>query len=409
MPTVRLPVVDNSDALELDFRSLSEFVSPVYMDNNATTQVDSDAISAMIGVMENEFANPSSIHAGGTKARGLIEEARSNAAMFIGCLPKEVIFTSGATESINSAISSAVTTQYPRTHFVSCLTEHGATLNKLKEVESKTGYKVSYLDVDGVGRFSTQQLKELLGREPQRTNLVCLLAVNNETGTIHDNIFEAIELAHQYGALFHIDAVQAAGKMPLKPYIDAGVDFLSLSGHKFHAPKGIGALFVKKSIQFAPSILGGYQEDSKRAGTENVPGIVALGTVCKKYVADGLADMTGVHKKFVKQLSGKIPLCIMNGGGVSGTVNVGFKYVSREAMVVKMSQYGLYAGVGSSCASGIEPSHVLKAMKVPKEYIHGSVRFSCSKYTTEAEVDRAVDIIAKAYDEVRSMGIGIVE
>lgn len=406
MPSKSLPVL-NDEVDTIDFKSLFSFALPVYLDNNATTQVDNDAMSVMLKAMAWSYANPSALHKGGSEARECVEKARADVAQFIGCKAEEVVFTSGATESINTAISSAVITQYPKKHFVSCHTEHGATLNKLKEVEEKVGYKVSYLDVDRQGKFDISQLRGLLEIDPGNNNLVSLMAVNNETGTIHDNIYEAIELAHKYGALFHIDAVQAAGKLPLRPYIEAGVDFLSVSGHKFYAPKGIGALFVKDGIDFVSSIVGGYQENNKRAGTENVPGIVALGAVCKKYLT-GLPDMSVLHQRFIKSLLERLPSCIINGGGLAGTINVGFRYVSREAMVMRLSHNGVYASVGSSCAMGMEPSHTLKAMRVPADYVNGSVRFSMSKHTTEQEVDRAVEVIVKSYNELQDIARGVI-
>lgn len=407
----KLPVVNNQETEEFSFKSLADFARPIYMDNNATTQVDDDAMSAMLEVLEKSYANPSGMHLAGRVAKEKVEKARQYVADFIGCAPKEVIFTSGGTESINSVFNSVVKTHYPRRHFISCQTEHGAVLNKLKEFDTYDGmrYKVSYLDVDRNGNFSLEQLEEFLTmREFAHSNLlVSLMAANNETGTIHHNIFDAINLAHKHGALFHVDAVQVAGKLPLKPYIEAGTNFLTISGHKFHAPKGVGALYVKDGTPFAPMIIGGYQEYERRAGTENVPGIVALGAVAKKlpgFAGSAIAR----HERFIEMLSKRIPSCIINGGGVPGTINVGFRYVHREAMVAKLSEYDLYASVGSACARGIQPSHVLLAMKTPDEYIHGSVRFSMSKFTTDEEIDRAIDIIERAYSEVRSYSVGII-
>lgn len=398
----KLPVVDNKETEDFSFKSLADFARPIYMDNNATTQVDDDAILAMLAAMEKNYANPSGMHEAGKIAKQKVEEAREDVANFIGCSAKEVIFTSGGTESINAVISSVIKTGYPRRNIISCATEHGATLNKLREIEEKWNikYDISYLGVDRSGSFSLEELESILVKNPHHNLLVSLMAANNETGTIHYNLFQAVHLAHKYGALFHVDAVQIAGKLPLAPYIQAGVDFLTISGHKFHSPKGVGALFIRDGVPFEPSILGGYQENGRRAGTENVPGIVALGAIAKK-MPQYYDLVDGLHGQFIEMLSKRIPSCIINGGGVPGTINVGFKYVHREAMVAKLSQYDLYASVGSACARGIEPSHVLAAMKVPQEYLHGSVRFSFSKYTTDEEVVRAIDIIDRAYTEVR--------
>lgn len=410
---MKLPVLNNNDANEFSFKSLADFARPIYMDNNATTKVDDDAISKMLVMAEVHYANPSGMHAAARVAKQKIEEERKNVADFVGCSPTEIIFTSGGTESINSVFNSVLKTHYPRRHIITCATEHGAVLNKLKEIDGSTSgmrYKISYLDVNTSGNFSLEQLDEFLSsREFRHANLiVSLMAANNETGTIHTNLFEAIGLAHKYGALFHTDAVQVAGKLPLKQYIDAGTDFLTISGHKFHAPKGIGVLYIKNGIKFTPTILGGYQENNYRAGTENVPSIVALGAVAKKMPQyDNF--MIKLHEKFIHMLSNRIPSCIVNGGGVPGTISVGFKFVHREAMVAKLSQYDLYASVGSACAKGIAPSHVLTAMNVAQEYIHGSVRFSFSKYTTEEEIDKAIDIIYRAYTEIRLCSKGIIQ
>jgi cysteine desulfurase len=404
---MKLPVIQNSIvAEEFSFQSLSNYVAPIYLDNNASTKISDEAADAILKALEVNYANPSGAHRAGQEVKQQIEQARTHVSNFLGCLPEEIVFNSGGTEGITSVFNSVLRTHYPRRHLISCLTEHGAVLNNLKAIEEKVGYNVSYLDVDRGGKFDIEQLKSFF-RKNDKVPLVSLMAANNETGTIHHNIFEAIEIAHHYGALFHIDAVQIAGKIPIKPYIDAGTDFLTISGHKLHAPKGIGALFVKKGTDYYPMILGGYQENNRRAGTENVPGIIALGIVAEKNPAS--AELLGpLHKKFADLLLDKLPSCIINGGGIPGTINVGFKYVHREAMVVKMSEYDLYASFGSACAKGIEPSHVLKAMKIPNEYIHGSVRFSMSKYTTENEVERAIEIIIRAYNEIRAISMGIV-
>lgn len=405
----KLPVLNNFEAEEFDFQSLADFARPIYMDNNSTTQVDDDALTELILAFEKNYANPSGMHAAGIAVKGKIEKARKNVADFIGCHAKEVVFTSGGTESINTVINSVISTHYPRKTIISCVTEHGATLNKLKELEEKWSpkYNILYLDVDKNGNFDLSQLESYLAVSPHNNLLVSLMAANNETGTIHHNLFDAITLSHKYNSLFHVDAVQVAGKLELVPYIEAGADFLTISGHKFHTPKGIGVLYVKNGTLFAPTIVGGYQEDSRRAGTENVPGILALGIVASKKPKLNDVVLT-LHKKFIELLSKAVPSCIINGGGVPGTINVGFQYVHRETMVAKLSQQGLYASVGSACARGIEPSHVLVAMKVPQEYLHGSVRFSFSKYTTDKEVNRAVEIIKQTYEEVRSFSKGIV-
>lgn len=398
----KLPVIQENNEEEFSFKSLTDFNAPIYFDNNSTTQIEEEALSAMIKSMEYNYANPSGIHSAGIIARADVENARKNVANLIGCLSEEVIFTSGGTESIITAINSVVLTQTSKKHFITCLTEHSATLNMMKKIENVAGYKVSYLDVDKDGRFSLNQLETFLKIDENNNAMVSLMIANNETGTIHHNLEQAIKLSHKYGALFHIDAVQAAGKMSLPLLIKMAPDFLSISGHKIMASKGIGVLYVKSNTPFSSFILG-KQELNKRGGTENVPGIVALGVVSRNPVAN-----FDFRNKFIQLLSNNIPEVIINGGDIWNTVNVGFPYVHRESLVIELSNNGLFASVGSSCSSGIAPSHVLKAMNVDNKYIHGSVRFSFSKNTTENELIKSIDIIKKSYDRIRSISKGVI-
>lgn len=398
----KLPIINAEKPLDFDFTSLLNFAAPIYLDNNATTKIDDDASSAILKMLEIDYANPSGMHKAGRIAQEYISKARLDISNFLGCLSSEIVFTSGATEGIVTAINSSINTQKKK-HIISCVTEHSATLNTLKHLE-ENGYIISLLEVDRNGCFKIDDLNKLIN---DNTALVTLMAANNETGTIHKNIDSAVAIAHKYNALFHLDAVQVAGKLHLKPYIDMSIDFLTISGHKLHGPKGVGVLYIKNNTPFQPTIIGGSQENGRRAGTENVPGIVAIGVIAKKNPC--FRDTVyKLHEKFITALSLKIPSVIINGGGVPGTINVGFKYVHREAMVVKLSLNGVYASVGSACAKGIESSHVLKAMKVPQEYINGSVRFSMSKYTTEEEIDKAVGIIVNTYNDIRKLSIGII-
>jgi cysteine desulfurase len=405
----KLPVINNEAPEKIEFESLKDRTRPIYMDNNATTEIDTDALDAMIRALEVEYANPSAVHAAGRIVKERIELARQYVSIFMGCGANEFIFTSSGTESINAVISSVVKANTGRNHIITCATEHNATLNALKSLDNSI--LVSYLEVDRYGSFSLSELDKLLQGHAGSNLLFTIMAANNETGSIHQYLFDAIDLAKKHNTLIHIDAVQVAGKLPLYPYIDSGIDYMSISGHKFHAPKGIGALYIKPGAPFSPTFFGGSQEFGLRAGTENVPGMVGMGVVAKSMPM--YEKMAQLYDLFLALLRDKVPSCIVNNAELlknqlMGTINVGFKYVHREAMVVKMSEYDLYASIGSACAAGIEPSHVLKAMKVPQEYIHGSVRFSFSKYTTENEIRRAVDIIEKAYNELRAISVGIV-
>lgn len=402
----KLPIINNQ-AIEFEFESLFDKFAPIYFDNNSTTFCDDDCITAMLKAMEINYANPSGKHSAGNLAKNGIESARNDIAKFIGCNSSEILFTSGGTESIITAINSAIKTHYPRQHFVTCVTEHKAVLNKLEDVKKENDkYQISYLKVDKNGYFDLKQLDEFLSKNPHTNLLVSLMAANNETGTIHHNIFDAIKLAHMYESLIHIDAVQIAGKIPIKPYIDAGVEFLTIAPHKLHGPKGIGILYIKNNMPFYPTIVGGSQESNRRGGTENVPSIVGFAAVAKKELTY-LNIVSPLHRLFIKLLSEKIPSCIINGGDMPGTINVGFRYVHRDAMITKLSEYGLYASIGSACSKGITPSHVLEAMNVPPDYLHGSIRFSFSKYTTENEIIKAIKIIDRSYSEIRILSVGI--
>jgi len=401
---MKLPIIKENSVENVMFESFHDMIMPIYFDNNATTRVDEDAVIAMMDVMENYYGNPSALHKSGQRMADLINDARNNIASFIGCAINQFIFVSSGTEAINSVIDSVVKLFPRKNRIITCVTEHNATLNKLK---FDTKHDICYLSVDHHGRVSLDELEGYLKNDINNNALFTIMACNNETGTIHKNIFDAITLAHKYNCLVHIDAVQIAGKLPIKPYIDAGVDYLTISGHKFHCPKGIGVLYFKDNTTLYPIFFGGNQEYGLRAGTENAPAIIAMGTVARKnpLFTDNMKNM---HDLFISLLTNRIPSCIINGGDLPGTINVGFKYIHRDAMVVKLSENMLYSSIGSACSTGLQPSHVLKAMNVPNEYINGSLRFSFSKYTTEYEVRKSIDIIEKAYNELRNISIGII-
>lgn len=406
---MKLPVINNRppeiEMEEFSFQSLYDRIEPVYLDNNATTAIDQSALTEMMKALELDYANPGALHQAGKTAKKLVEDARKNVASFIGCKNDEVVFMGSGSEAINTAIISATSIGHAA-YILTCKTEHKATITT---AEQMNGY-VGYLSVDKEGRFSIDELVAMFEERYRTTcdfSLLSLMIANNETGTIHKNIDKAIELAHKYGALVHLDAVQIAGKKEIKPYIEMGTDYLSISGHKFHASKGVGALYVRTGAPYTALIYGGLQENERRAGTENVPAIVSMGVVAKKYPLFGKKEEQ-LHRKFIRLLRSRVPSCIINGGDMVGTINVGFQYVHREAMIIKLSQNDVYAGIGSACSLGIKPSHTLEAMNVPPDYIHGSIRFSMSKYTTEQEIDRAVEVIGKVYDELREMGRGII-
>lgn len=386
-----LPVIKNID---IDFKSLQDKERSIYFDNNSTTEIDEDAATSMLVAAESGYGNPSTSHRHGRDAKIALESAREAVAKFMSANQEEVIFTSGGTESINTAINSAICTSSKK-RIISCKTEHKATLSKLKSLD-KT-HDIILLPVDNDGRIDLNDFKQFINNN---TCLVTLMAANNETGTYHNNLTEIIDIARRHGAATHIDAVQVAGKESLARFMDMGPNLMSISGHKFHAPKGIGALYISKNTPFVPLIFGGEQEFAKRAGTENVPSAIALGIAASKarYLSDELRDL------FIHLLKNSIPSIAINGAlGVANTVNVGFPGVHRDALVTELSNNKLMASTGSACTKGTTPSHVLLAMNISEEYIHSSVRFSFSKLTTKSEIEKSIPIIKNAYERILSI------
>ncbi|MFW5792575.1 MAG: cysteine desulfurase NifS [Desulfohalobiaceae bacterium] len=363
-------------------------MSTIYMDNNATTMVDPRVLEAMLPFFSERYGNPSSMHTFGGAVGSRLSEAREQVAAVLGATPGEVIFTSSGTEGDNTAIRSALAAQPDKRHIVTTKVEHPAVLSLCKHLEKREGYEVTFLGVDGQGSLDLGELKDSLRRD---TALVSIMWANNETGNIYP--IEAIgALARDRGILFHTDAVQAVGKIP----IDLGqlpVDMLTLSAHKVHGPKGVGALYVRRSVPFRPFMIGGHQERSRRAGTENTPGIIGLGMACDIAMSwlareDTVKELRDTLEQTLLQ---EVPNTMRNGHSTDrlpNTANISFKYVEGEAILLMLDQLGICASSGSACTSGsLEPSHVLRAMGVPFTYAHGSVRFSLSRFTTRQEID----------------------
>lgn len=363
-------------------------MSTIYMDNNATTMVDPRVLEAMLPFFSERYGNPSSMHTFGGAVGSRLSEAREQVAAVLGATPGEVIFTSSGTEGDNTAIRSALAAQPDKRHIVTTKVEHPAVLSLCKHLEKREGYEVTFLGVDGQGSLDLDELKDSLRRD---TALVSIMWANNETGNIYP--IEAIgALARDRGILFHTDAVQAVGKIP----IDLGqlpVDMLTLSAHKVHGPKGVGALYVRRSVPFRPFMIGGHQERSRRAGTENTPGIIGLGMACDIAMSrlareDTVKELRDTLEQTLLQ---EVPNTMRNGhptDRLPNTANISFKYVEGEAILLMLDQLGICASSGSACTSGsLEPSHVLRAMGVPFTYAHGSVRFSLSRFTTRQEID----------------------
>ena len=376
----------------------------VYVDNNATTCVAPEVLEAMLPFLTERYGNPSSIHTFGGQVRQPVEQAREQLAGLLGASPSEVIFTSCGTESDNAAILSALESDVRRRRVVTTKVEHPAVLSLGKVLQTR-GYHVEYAPVNGRGQLC---LEALCGMVTDETAIVSLMWANNETGNVYP-VHEVAEIAHQQGAVFHTDAVQAVGKVP----IDLGrsdIDFLSLSGHKLHAPKGIGALYVRRGVKFSQFLVGGHQEYGLRAGTENVPGIVGLG-VAAGLAADHLEEertrVAGLRDRLERGLLGSCPDARVNGNPLSrlpNTTNISFEYVEGESILLHLDRFGIAASSGSACTSGsLEPSHVLRAMGVPYTAAHGSVRFSLSRYNTPEEIELIIEKLPPIIRELREI------
>ncbi|MBE9019456.1 cysteine desulfurase NifS, partial [Chroococcidiopsidales cyanobacterium LEGE 13417] len=360
--------------------------------------------------LSETYGNPSSMHTFGGQVGKAVKQARQQVAALIGADDSEIIFTSCGTEGDNAAIHAALQAQPDKRHIVTTQVEHPAVLNVCKQLETQ-GYSVTYLSVNRQGQID---LDELAASMTGNTALVSIMYANNESVVVFP--IEQIGLrVKEDGALFHVDAVPAVGKIPLNMKTST-VDLLTLSGHKLHAPKGIGALYVRRGVRFRPLLLGGHQERGRRAGTENVPGIVALGKAAEIELAH-LATTTKKQKqlrdRLEKTLLETIPDCEVNGDVFDGklrknrlpnTTNIGFKYIEGEAILLSLNQFGICASSGSACTSGsLEPSHVLRSMGLPYTILHGSIRFSLSRYTTDAEIDTVLAVMPGIVERLRAL------
>jgi len=376
----------------------------IYVDNNATTAVDPQVVDAMMPFLTEQYGNPSSMHAFGGNVGAAIERAREQVAKCLGAeYPSEIVFTSCGTESDNTAIRSALRTAKNRKRLVTTRVEHPAILTLARHLE-REGYTVTYLPVDKNGMLSLKQLREKMGDD---VAVVSVMSANNETGVIFP-IDEIGAIAHEHGAVFHTDAVQSMGKVPID--LRSGtIDMLSISGHKVHAPKGIGALYVRKGNRFRPFILGGHQERGRRGGTEPVPGIVALGEAAElasKHMSDEQGRVRGLRDRLETELL-KIPGSRVNGHKkkrLPGTCNISFKNVEGEALLLMLDQKGICASSGSACTSGtLEPSHVLRAMGIPFHYAHGSLRLSLGRMNDDADVDNIIEALPPIIERLREI------
>ncbi|HEY9831836.1 MAG TPA: cysteine desulfurase NifS [Stenomitos sp.] len=376
----------------------------IYLDNNATTKVDDAVVQAMLPYLTEFYGNPSSMHTFGGQVGRAISEARSHVAALLGADTSEIVFTSCGTEGDNAAIRAALLAQPDKRHIVTTQVEHAAVLNLCKLME-KQGYTVTYLSVNRQGQIDLDELEASL---TGNTALVSIMYANNETGVVFP-IEQIGQIVKERGITYHVDAVQAVGKIPLNMKTST-IDMLTLSGHKLHAPKGIGALYVRKGVRFRPLLIGGHQERGRRGGTENVASIVGLGKAAELellHLPEATQREKQLRDRLEKTLLATIPNTEVNGHPTQrlpNTTNIGFKFIEGEAILLSLNQYGICASSGSACTSGsLEPSHVLRAMGLPYTILHGSIRFSLSRYTTDAEVDQVIAVMPDIVERLRAM------
>ena len=376
----------------------------IYFDNNATTKVADEVLEEIKPYFCDLYGNPSSMHTFGGQVGIKIREAREKTAALLGCDPSEIIFTGCGTESDNTAIKGTLTAHPNKRKVITTRVEHPAVLSVCRDLESQ-GYTVVELAVDKKGRLD---LSELGSNLDDNTAIVTIMFANNETGVVFP-VEKIAEMVKSKGIVFHTDAVQAVGKIPIN-LSKSNIDLLSLSGHKLHAPKGVGILYVRKGTRLAPFMLGGHQEGGRRAGTENVPGIIGLGKACELAMHNFDQEnkkVKSLRDKLEKGILAKCSDCMVNGDTESrlpNTSNISFEFIEGESILLMLDRFGICASSGSACTSGsLEPSHVLRAMGVPFTAAHGSIRFSLSRYNTEEEVNYTVEKIPPIIARLREL------
>ncbi len=376
----------------------------VYLDNNATTQVSAEVIEAMRPYFGERYGNPSSMHSFGGNVRRAVEEAREKVAALINADPQEIVFTSCGTESDNHAVHGVLAASMDRTDLITSKVEHPAILNTCQAL-AKKGVKVTEVGVTSDGALNFDELEAAL---TDKTALTSIMWANNETGIVFP-IAKIAEKVKEKGGAFHTDAVQVAGKIPIDVK-KTPIDLLSISGHKLHAPKGIGALYIRKGTRIRPYLTGGHQEAGRRAGTENVPYIVGLGTACEMmtaHMAEYNAKIGKMRDRLESALVRACPDAKVNGLNqerLVNTANISFYYVEGESILLLLDEHGICASSGSACSSGsLEPSHVLRAMSIPFTGIHGSIRFSLSHYNTDADVDFVIEKLPPIIKRLREI------
>ena len=381
----------------------------IYFDNNATTQVDPEVLQQMLPFLQDQYGNPSSVYSFGKRAAKAVNIAREQIADLLRCEPSEIVFTSCGTESDNSAIQSALLIDPDRKHVVTSRVEHSAVV-KHAEALARRGYEVTWLDVDSEGLIDLDELERAIRDD---TAIVSLMWANNETGVLFP-IEEAAEICRSKETVFHTDAVQAVGKIDID-LRRIPINFLSLSGHKLHAPKGVGALYINRKTRFNPYIIGGGQENKKRGGTENTASIVGLGKaagIASAALGDENTRVKALRDRFEQGILGAVPSAQVNGHRsrrLPNTSNLAIEGIDSEGMLMLLDQKGLCCSAGSACTAGsLEPSHVLRAMGYSTDRARGSLRFSFGRFNSEAEIDQALRIIPNAVEKLRSMNRGFL-
>jgi cysteine desulfurase len=379
----------------------------IYLDNNATTKTDEEVVSEMLPFFSEKYGNPSSMYDFGGEVGKYVEKAREHVCNLLGAdSPREIVFTSCGTESANMAIRGALQAAPSKKHIITTKVEHPCVLNTVKWLEKK-GYKVTYLSVNSEGELDLEEFERSININ---TGIVACMWANNETGVIFP-VEKMAKIAKEKNpsTLFFVDAVQAAGKIPIN-IKDTKIDMVGISGHKLHAPKGVGALYIRKGTLINPLLIGGHQERGKRAGTENVPGIVALGQaseIALNYLNDENTRVKALRDKLERGLLEKIFNARVNGSKINrvpNTANISFEYIEGELILLHLSDYNICASSGSACTSGsLEPSHVLRAMGIPFTAVHGSIRFSLSRYTTEKDIEYALEVVPAVIKKLNSI------
>jgi len=374
-----------------------------YLDNNATTRPAPEVVEAMLPYLTEWYGNPSSVHRFGQRSRQAIDEARAQVATAIGCSEAELLFTGGGTESVNTAIRGLLAARSPRKRIVTSTVEHSATRELCAQL-AREGAEVVEIPVDSQGDLDLDRLRESLN---DQTALLTLLWANNETGVLFP-VGEVAQVCRSAKVPFHCDGTQAVGKIPVN-VSSLDLDVMSFASHKFHGPKGVGSLFIRRGVRVRPLIIGGPQERSRRGGTENVPGIVGMGKAAELAVArlPGMPRVAAMRDRLQREILARIDDAHVNGRTdqrLPNTTNIGFSRLEAEAILLLLSEQGICASAGAACSSGsLEPSHVLRAMKIDERIAHGAIRFSLSRYTTDQEIDRTLEALPPIIARLRSV------